>query len=504
MQYVSSMHITCSARPYTVFIITALLLGLTMTASAVKAEEHEFHEIVIVGGGIAGLSTAYHLPGRDVLVLEKAAEVGGRSISGYRDGYWYAKGTEYVGIPYGALDNIVKGLKIPLLPIAPPMDATWSDGKIYFGFSGMIKLLTRTGGIRGLKKFHRLITARYADFEEFQEARQEGEIPDTEKLDDLDKITAAQWMEKNDIPQTYRDKYNVTAMGLFGANLDEISALSLFEEVAFDFEGFDPSELEENEALPLKTGDESAFSFRTGIAEVSKSIARHLGQAVRTGCTVTSVDRIEEGYLVSYLSGEKKKTVEADIVVVAVPAPVAVKIAQKSMPPEQLRIASGINYAPYVTCAMFFSEPIFTKSFDLAMPADFFFTDFYDSTWVQRHKDPKAPKNIYINSAYIAPKSFKDDSILKLSDSEIVDKVFHDLEKVFPGCRDKMTGYDIHRFSYAYPVMEPGTLMNLSKLHSLGNGSLFFAGDWTIYPTFESACESGRLAAERILNELKE
>ncbi|MFW5498305.1 MULTISPECIES: flavin monoamine oxidase family protein [unclassified Maridesulfovibrio] len=468
-------------------------------------DEPEYHEIVIVGGGIAGLSTAYHLPGRDVLVLEKQPEVGGRSISGYRDGYWYAKGTEYVGVPYGALKNIVDGLNMTLLPIVPPMDAIWTDGKIHYGFSGMLKLLTRKGGLRGLKRFHRLIMNQYALFEEFQESRQEGIFSKNKDLQNLDAMTAAQWMDKNEIPQSYKDKYNVTAMGLFGANLDEISALSLFEEVAFDFEGFDPSELEDEEGLPIRNGDESAFSFRTGIAEVSKSIAKHLGPAVRTSSTVTSIERnAEGGYTVHYLSGGNEIIVEADIVVIAVPAPIAAKIASKVIPEEQSKVVNNIKYAPYVTCALFFSEPIFTKSFDLAMPPDFFFTDFYDSTWVQRHKDPKAPKNIYINSAYIAPKSFKDNSILKLSDTEIVDRVFKDLEKVFPGSKAKMTGYDIHRFTHAYPVMEPGTLMNLAKLNSQGNGSLFFAGDWTLYPTFESACDSGRLAAERILEELND
>ncbi|MFE8730231.1 hypothetical protein, partial [Aeromonas hydrophila] len=40
----------------------------------------------------------------------------------------------------------------------------------------------------------------------------------------------------NGIPEAYIDKYNVTSRGLFGAGLQEISALSLIPEVAFDYD----------------------------------------------------------------------------------------------------------------------------------------------------------------------------------------------------------------------------------------------------------------------------
>lgn len=221
-------------------------------------------------------------------------------------------------------------------------------------------------------------------------------------------MTAAQWMDKNEIPQSYKDKYNVTAMGLFGANLDEISALSLFEEVAFDFEGFDPSELEDEEGLPIRNGDESAFSFRTGIAEVSKSIAKHLGPAVRTSSTVTSIERnAEGGYTVHYLSGGNEIIVEADIVVIAVPAPIAAKIASKVIPEEQSKVVNNIKYAPYVTCALFFSEPIFTKSFDLAMPPDFSSLIFMIPLGCKGIRTPRHPKISISTPLTSRPKALK-------------------------------------------------------------------------------------------------
>lgn len=55
---------------------------------------------------------------------------------------------------------------------------------------------------------------------------------------------------------------------------------------------------------------------------------------------------------------------------------------------------------------------------------------------------------------------------------------------------------------YAYPIMTLGAYQRLSRLHEITEGSLLLAGDYMIYPTFESAAESGYLAARKAKNEL--
>src|SRR4029077_7659578 len=53
-------------------------------------------DVVILGGGLAGLTAAYQLRDRDVLVLEARDRVGGRTLSGEHDGYWYNSGAQFV------------------------------------------------------------------------------------------------------------------------------------------------------------------------------------------------------------------------------------------------------------------------------------------------------------------------------------------------------------------------------------------------------------------------
>jgi oxygen-dependent protoporphyrinogen oxidase len=54
------------------------------------------HDIIVVGAGIAGLSAAYRLRERDVLVLEREAVVGGRTLSRQLGGYAYNVGAQVI------------------------------------------------------------------------------------------------------------------------------------------------------------------------------------------------------------------------------------------------------------------------------------------------------------------------------------------------------------------------------------------------------------------------
>jgi len=53
-------------------------------------------EVVILGAGLAGMTAAYHLRDRDVVVIESRDRVGGRTLSGEHDSYWYNSGAQFV------------------------------------------------------------------------------------------------------------------------------------------------------------------------------------------------------------------------------------------------------------------------------------------------------------------------------------------------------------------------------------------------------------------------
>jgi protoporphyrinogen/coproporphyrinogen III oxidase len=46
-------------------------------------------EVVVLGAGLAGMTAAYQLRDRDLVVLEELDRVGGRTLSGRHGEYWY-------------------------------------------------------------------------------------------------------------------------------------------------------------------------------------------------------------------------------------------------------------------------------------------------------------------------------------------------------------------------------------------------------------------------------
>ncbi|MFZ2488914.1 MAG: FAD-dependent oxidoreductase [Anaerolineae bacterium] len=469
---------------------------LPLLKSAEPQIETTDYDVLVIGAGIAGLTAAYQLRQQRLGVLESAAQVGGRTIAGSHGGYTYAKGTEYLGQPEGTLAQIIQELNIGLKEIPSPMDAHFHAGKFYWGDDGVALSHIEACGVDAYNQFVSLMQEAYAGY---------NDLPDTDldsALAELDQITVRQWFDRLGVPQTFYAAYNVTCKGLFGATIDEISALSAIAEIAFDFEDDQPIEdvgsLENTPDQPTEHSE--AYSCVLGITEITNALALALGNRIRTQATVTSITQQDQQYHVTYRTLEgATQTLTATKIILAVPAPIALQLAAPVLSEEQQQILQQVDYAVYATAALFSQTPIFNQAFDLAVPDDYFFTDVYDATWVQRHYAPPPDPNIHIVSVYVAPPSYRDRSMLDLSDDELLQKVYQSLENIFPEVEKMIIGHDIQRFSYAYPIMTFGAYQRLRRLHELNTENLALAGDYMIYPTFEAAVESGALAAQKLL-----
>ena len=451
-------------------------------------------DCVIIGGGVSGFTAAYLLQERDVLLLEAQPGFGGRTISGIHNNWYYPEGTEYLGKPDGTLAEIIRELNLNLIEIPSPMDQIWRDGVFYDGGPGRVRLLTRKGGLKAFNRFLGALRETSKSYEEVPNYDPDGELAR------LDNMTCKEWFDELRLPEVYTEMYNVTFRGLFGANINEISALGAFAEIAFDFEGADYP-VDQEDVDEIIRGDESegsgVYSFRHGIAEVIEALANSLGDRAQHSSTVVSVSGSDEDYYeVVYLQNGVEKIVTSKTVIFSTPMPVTKKIGAQVLPLAQQQLLSLVPYAQFVTAAIFSDEPIYTDAFDLAVPDKWFVTDVYDCTWMQKKLGEK--HNGYVASMYIGPHTYKDTSLIALSDETLLENSYKDLQQIWPDIREKVTGYDIHRFKYAYPVMTPGAYGRLTKLYGMLYGGVQIAGDGMIYPTFEAAVQSGAIAAERI------
>lgn len=454
-------------------------------------------DTVIIGGGISGLTSAFHLQDKNIVLLEAEEYFGGRTVSGEHNGWSYTKGTEYLSKPYGTFKRMLTELNLKAVEIPSPMDQIWHEGKLYSGDNGRLQLLAEKGGLTELNKFLSIlanITNSYAEVPDFdQESR----------IAYLDRLTCKEWFDQLQLPNIYSEIYNVTFRGLFGANINEVSAMGAFPEIAFDFIGLDYPVTKEFLQKNKDERNESsgAYSFPNGITDVINALVGRLGDKIMASAKVTGVKKTADGlYNVEYTSNGDTQTIKTRSVIFATPMPVTQRIGSQVLTQYQQHLIDQVPYGPYVTAALFSDEPIFTDAFDLALPDGLLPTDVYDSTWIQR-KLGESHKG-YIASLYIAPFSYKDNYLLEATDDELLKRSYTELAEIWPDLKQKVRGYDIHRFTYAYPVSTVGAYSRLTKLYGTLNGGVQLAGDGMIYPVFETAIEAGVIAAKRVRNYL--
>src|SRR5579863_9843097 len=94
------------------------------------------HDVVIVGGGISGLTAAYRLQHRDFLLLEKEPHWGGNAYAMEYEGSTYATGSAFLAKDEYAY-SFAKEIGLELLPVNSPdasilrgelVPDTWGEG----------------------------------------------------------------------------------------------------------------------------------------------------------------------------------------------------------------------------------------------------------------------------------------------------------------------------------------------------------------------------------------
>ena len=81
----------------------------------------ERRDVVVIGGGIAGLSAAWRLRHRDVLLLEAADRLGGRMRSDPHGDYWLNYGAHLFPAPGTLVDSMARDCGLETVPVTGSM-----------------------------------------------------------------------------------------------------------------------------------------------------------------------------------------------------------------------------------------------------------------------------------------------------------------------------------------------------------------------------------------------
>ncbi len=280
------------------------------------------NKIVILGGGISGLATAFLLDreGYDVLLLEKNKEVGGSMDTIIEDGFLFDKGpnsgletvpliseiAENVGLKdewiyASSVSNkryILRNNKLHPLPMGP---SSLLSSEL-FSASGKFRLLLEPFIGRSNDGYYQSI---------------------------------AQFVKRR-LGQEFLDyAINPFVAGVYAGNPEELSVRSAFPKL-YELEekyggliiGTVKSIRERKKREEKSKQIARMFSFINGMQSFPKAIANKLGEKVKTFCEVIKIEKKENGFSVVYNNTNEITTVDCDIVILTLPAYVASNIVK--------------------------------------------------------------------------------------------------------------------------------------------------------------------------------
>lgn len=442
-------------------------------------------DVVIIGGGIAGLSAAWELREKNILLLESNDRFGGRVYSERRGKYWLNYGAHVYNGEGSATDRLLKGVGVAATKVPGTVTGIAMNGKVVtsgkvetYPFIIPMSMKSRLAILRAGAKV-RLAVMEY------------GKVVKRRPGESFSEHQQRIYNYKNDTSfQDFIGNISEDAEALFkptvtrsSGEMDEISAgagIGYFH-------------------LVWSKEDGLSRNINGGPSTLTNTIAESLGEKAQLGATVKEVIDKANSVEVTYEQNGQEHTVEARYVVLATPAPITKDIA-KNIDPEISEALGEIKYGPYVSAAFLTNETgeqIWDNAYAIATPKRSFNVAFNMSNLVRSMEETREPGSTFMT---FSPANLARE-IYDKSDEEILNIYISDLVSIFPQFRDILQEAKVQRFYYGLPYCFPGRA-KLQPTLTKSAGRLFLAGDYlgTLYT--ETAILTGYEAAHKILGKL--
>lgn len=443
-------------------------------------------QVIVVGGGLAGLTSAVALAddGLKVLVLEQASLLGGRATS-----WTDSKTGDPVHIGPHIFLNIYPNMLSLLDRLGTRDRIVWQDPSKFITFArGERPVVMRR--IRQLPAPMPFLPGVLLDgslslkdkLSNFAVTFHVMRMTE-EDIDALDDVPAASFLRNMGVTERYIESFwAFVCMAIMNCPLDRCSTAALMRFYRY---------LIGKQNLQVGFADGGLAELYT---EQAKQVIERAGGVVETNARV--VGFLGDARSVRGVELADGRTFEADFVVSALPPQALHALARpdwKAHHPmfETLR---RFEPCPYISTYLWFDRKITHHQFWARpfSPHDFN-CDFYDLSNIHRGWE-KRPSLIASNIIY-------SDRAAGMSDEDVVDATRREIAEFLPvALRANLVHTAVHRIPMAVHCPYTGTERLRPRAESPVRG-LWLAGDWTrtgITSSMEGACASGWIAAEAI------
>ncbi len=399
-------------------------------------------DIAIVGGGMAGLSAAYFLRGKDWLLIEKEDHFGGNA---YQE--------EFAGQPYSTAaaydfrdsysDHLAKEIGLNLLPINMP-DPTIDNG-VYTPDTwrtGLSQLPYSKDTIASFKKF----------------------TDDIMKMDPHKDMMELDSKPFTDITRAYAPEitkwWDAYGPSNWGALTEDTTAFIGVVDAQYLIKGEDSTRV----ILPGGLG-----CITHKLVEVMKP---KYGECMLGGATAVSVVPDANEVLVTYIHEDKLTTVSAKVVLMCSPKFINSRLVA-GLPNDQKQAMHRMRYAPVPMINMIFDKQVYRKGYDNWCPGNSF-TDFIVADWTIRNQPGYSPK-YEILTFYSTLRESERSVLLEEADcKEFAAKVLKDFQKLLPEFNVDPIEIHLYRRGHAMMMAVPGQYTKNRMIASRPMDRIFF------------------------------
>jgi oxygen-dependent protoporphyrinogen oxidase len=433
-------------------------------------------DVVVVGGGIAGLAAAWHLRALDVRVLEASDRLGGRISSEPRGEVWLNFGAHVFAGSGSATDRLLTALDVPTAGVTGRLAAVALGGRIAasgavetYPFRLPLSTSSRLALIRAGAKL-RLAVRAYG--------RVAAERP------------GEPWSERQRRLLAFRDDHSFAEfIGPLPRDVDAIFRATLNRSSG------EPEELAAGYGigyfhLVWNRADGLSRTILGGPGRLVEALAARLGDRVHPNTEVVDVSQTDDGVVVRDAAGNE---LAARAAVVATPAYAARSIV-RGLPAETDTALAAVRYGPYVVGAFFTRETgrmPWDDLYALATPGRSFGMLF--NTVNALRQGPRRPGGALM--VYAAANAAR--ALAELDDREVEARFLADLEAVYPAARGLVGEVAIRRWERGLPyaavgrgALQPALTRPLGRVHLAGD----YLGTWYT----ETACATAEAAARSV------